>query len=133
MTLHINYNHQCAKCQAYYIPYKKNVPCPNCGFLEDEIFDYIPQALASLKYNLETEGSYLPPGWWAGSLGDHILFILFNIFEEFKTQKEQADFATFAEDALEKMQWGGQDYLKKHIHSIALRIYEEIKSNRGTV
>jgi hypothetical protein len=129
MTLHIPYNHQCAKCQAYYIPYEKNVPCPNCGFLEDERFDYIPQALASLKYNLETEGSYLPAGWWVGSLGDHILFILFKLFEQFKTQKEQADFATFAKDALEKIDWGSQTYLKKHIHSIALRIYEEIKSN----
>ena len=31
MSLHIMYDHQCAKCEAFYIPYEEGVTCPNCG------------------------------------------------------------------------------------------------------
>lgn len=37
MSFHIMYDHQCLKCEAYYIPYKKGIVCPYCGLNEEEI------------------------------------------------------------------------------------------------
>ncbi|MCD6513894.1 MAG: hypothetical protein J7L07_03120 [Candidatus Odinarchaeota archaeon] len=130
MTLHIVYNHRCPRCGACYIPYDKDVPCPNCGHTEEERFDYITRAVASLKFNLETFGSYMPRAWCVRSLGDHILHILFWIFEKFRKQKKQKDFGKFAEKLLSKMEWREQKYLEKHIYSIALRVYEELQRRR---
>ncbi|WXG46619.1 MAG: hypothetical protein WED05_08190 [Candidatus Atabeyarchaeum deiterrae] len=62
MTLHINYDHQCPKCEAYYIPYD-DVPCPRCGLVEKERFDHITRATRSLLFNLDNYGSYVPPAW----------------------------------------------------------------------
>ncbi|MGB9877236.1 MAG: hypothetical protein ACPLPS_05670 [bacterium] len=62
MTLHIHYDHQCPNCGAFYIPYE-DVPCPNCGLMEEERFDFIPQAVESLLYNLHRYGSYFPPAF----------------------------------------------------------------------
>jgi hypothetical protein len=125
MSVHIDYDHQCPRCGAYYIPYE-DVPCPNCGLMEEERFDFVPQAVDSLLYNLNSYGSFLPPTWWVGSLGDHILRILFIIFEAFR-QSGEADFPSFAEQVLAEGDWGDQQYLEKHIYGIALRVYEEIE------
>jgi uncharacterized Zn finger protein (UPF0148 family) len=65
LTLHIFYTHQCHKCGAFYIPYDKDVPCPNCGLVEKERFDYIPRATESLNFNLKEYGRYIPPAWYA--------------------------------------------------------------------
>ena len=86
MTLHVHYDHQCPNCMAYYIPYDKDVPCPCCGFVEQERFDFIPQAAMSAHYNLETQGSYVPGAWYTGSLGDHILSLLFPLLEKYRTE-----------------------------------------------
>lgn len=130
MTLHVEYNHQCASCGAYYIPYDENVPWPNCGLLEDDRFDYIPKAIESILFNLEVFGSYLPPLWFISSLGDYILVILFDVFEHFSKSKE-TDFHTFVKSILSKMEWTKRKYLEKHVHSIALRIHEEIKKKKS--
>ena len=130
MTLHIIYDHRCPKCGAYYIPYDENVPCPNCGIVEDERFDYIPNAVESILFNLKAYGSYIPPVWSTGSLGDNTLSILFDILEQFRKSKEM-DFDTFVKGILPKMGWGDQKYFGKHVYSIAVRIHEEIKKREN--
>ena len=127
MTLHIVYEHQCPKCGAYYIPYDKNIPCPKCGVTENERFEYIPLAMKSLLFNLGKYGSYMPLGWWAGSFGDHILNILFHIFEGFRREEKQDNFDSFTRKFLSQMKWDDQDYLEKHIHSMAIRIHKELE------
>ena len=42
MSLHIMYDYQCSKCEAFYIPYEEGVTCPNCGLDEDEVYDITP-------------------------------------------------------------------------------------------
>lgn len=113
MTLHVVYNHRCPRCKAHYIPYDEDVPCPNCGHVEGERFDYIPLATASLKFNLEVFDSYMPRAWCVRSLGDHILHILFWVFEKFRKQKEKQNFCKFAEKLLSEMDWGEQKYFGK--------------------
>lgn len=124
MTLHIHYDHQCSKCGAFYIPYE-DVVCPNCGFKEEERFDFIPQAVDSLLFNLDRYGSFFPPAWAVTSLADHILRILFIIFEGFR-ESEESDFSLYTKQLLEGGDWGDQLYMKEHIFGIALRVKEEL-------
>ena len=124
MTLHVVYSHECGACKAYYIPYDSAVPCPRCGIVEPERFDYIPQAVASMQVNKESGGTYTPGAWWVGSLGDHILSTLFGLFDAYEAQQGQVAFEPFVDAALGGMQWGDQDYLRAHIRGIALRVRE---------
>jgi len=125
MTLHVVYDHRCPQCSAFYIPFDQDVPCPNCGAVEAERFDYVPQAAASLRYNLETQGSYVPAAWWVGSLGDHLLHLLFSVFEQYRKQ-EAVDFSEFASIYLSSLKWGDQPYLRQHVLDIALRVYDAL-------
>lgn len=132
MTLHINYTHQCPKCGAYYLPYDRDVPCPKCGLVEEERFDFVSPAVESVLFNLAEYRSYVPPAWWTGSLADKILLDLFMIFEKFekhgKSEKsEKTDFKTYVGRELEKWEWGDQTYLKNHVYGIAIRVREEIE------
>jgi hypothetical protein len=120
MTLHVVYTHQCSACQAFYIPYE-SVPCPRCGAVEEERFDYIPQAAASLQFNKQG-GSYTPPAWWVGSLGDHILSLLFRLFDAYDQSGTAQSFADFVAEQLGQMQWGDQEYLRDHVRGIAVRV-----------
>lgn len=130
MTLHVDYDHQCARCNALYIPYDTTITCPKCNLLEQERFDFIPEALGSLRFNKATTGSYLPQAWYVGSLGDHILLVLFGLFDEFEDSSAE-DVNVFAREYLEVKTWGDQAYLKGHVYGIVLRLYEEIKNQKG--
>ncbi len=124
MTLHVVYSHECSECHAYYIPYDADVPCPKCGQVEGERFDYIPQAVESMKYNKDCGGSYTPGAWWVGSLGDHVLHVLFGVFDAYEAQRGDVPFEKFVHSTLHHMQWGDQEYLRDHLYGIALRIRE---------
>lgn len=128
MTLHIHYDHQCPLCEAFYIPYDEDVPCPQCGMLEKERFDYISQATQSILFNKQRYGSYIPPAWYKGSLGDHILYLLFRLFTGYEEQPPSADFNEFASEVLSNMQWGDQQYLCSHVQGIALRVYQDMQA-----
>ncbi len=126
MTLHVVYDHACEHCGAFYIPYDREVPCPNCGAVEEERFDYIPQAVQSLRFNKRRGGTYMPPAWWVGSLGDHILRLLFSLFDAYESREANEGFAEFAASYLADMNWGDQGYLEKHVLAIAIRIQPEL-------
>lgn len=126
MTMHVVYSHECPNCKAYYIPYDADVPCPRCGEVEEERFDYIPQAAMSMQYNKRGGGTYTPGAWWVGSLGDHILHLLFGIFDAYEANKGEAGFEQFLDQRLAQMQWGDQEYLGKHLRGIALRVRQEL-------
>jgi hypothetical protein len=125
--MHVVYSHECETCKAYYIPYDTDVPCPRCGKVEIERFDYIPQAAASMRVNKSSSGTYTPGAWWVGSLGDHILMLLFGIFDAYEAQQQGgAPFEQFLEQRLAQMQWGDQAYLGAHLRGIALRVRQEL-------
>ncbi len=127
MTLHSFYDHKCSKCGEPYIPYDKEVSCPKCGIVEEERFDFVPLATASLVYNLENYGSYLPPAWGESSIGDYLLLILFQLFAEFSCRKRKKDFLAFTEKWLSKIDWGERKHIEKYILSMAVRVNEELQ------
>jgi hypothetical protein len=122
LSLHVTYNHNCPQCNAFYIPYDDKVACPSCGLLEEERFDFISEAAESLKFNAAA-GSYRPPAWWVGCLGDHILSILFALFDTWHKEKPDS-FNEFAAGWVEKVNWGDQQYFKEHVLGIAVRLHE---------
>ncbi len=131
MTLHIHYNHQCPKCEAYYIPYDLEVPCPRCGLIEQERFDFIPEAVESARFNLETQGSYVPGAWYKSSLADHILGLVFGLLESQRRTPKGGRFEDLARKALQDMNWGDQVYLRDHVYGIAVSVYEKLNINTG--
>jgi len=129
VTLHVSYNHQCPACEAYYIPFDKDEACPRCGKLESERFDFIRQASESARFNLHTYEAFLPPAWFVGSLGDHILSLLFRLLESYRKKGRKSDFVKFAEARFSEMNWGDQAYLKGHVLRAAVRVREELAKN----
>jgi hypothetical protein len=117
----------CPKCKAYYIPYEKNIPCPRCGHLERKHVNFINKAVDSAIFNLELYGSYFPPFWYEGSLGDHVLRIIFILLERHKMDPNGKSFNDVARETLEQMEWKDQQYLKNHIYSIAKKVYKKLK------
>lgn len=128
MTLHISYDHQCPQCAAFYIPYDDEVPCPRCGLVESERINYIQQAAMSLRMN-KTKGSYVPAAWWAGSLGDQVLYRLFILFDAYE-KMNPPDFHAFAASRLEQIKWGDHPYLKDHVVGIAVRLFDLLSSDK---
>jgi len=123
MTLHINYNHSCSNCRAQYIPYDENVPCPNCNIIEEERFDFIPQAVISMRFNKRGSGTYTPGAWWVGSLSDNILRLLFSLFDSYEErQDKELSINSFASKWLSEINWEEQAYLEKHLLLIAERV-----------
>ena len=129
MTLHVHYDHQCPNCNAYYIPYDMDVPCPCCGLVELDRFDFISQAVASARFNFKTKGSYVPTAWFAGSLADHILWLLFGLLEKQRKEPDGQSFNGMAYRLLGHMDWGNQGYLRDHVCAIAVRVYERLNIN----
>jgi hypothetical protein len=125
MTVHDHYTHECPQCAAYYIPYDSDVPCPRCGLVEKERYDFIPIAVASVRWNIEMYGSYVPGAWFVGGLGDHLLLILFHVFERWRNNS-QAGFENAIKEELTPREWGEQEYLEKHLAAMARRIYREM-------
>lgn len=128
MTVHDSYTHECPQCAAYYIPFDDAVPCPRCGLVEEERYDFIPTAVASVRWNIDMYRSYVPGAWYIGGLSDHLLLIVFYIFDRWSKQPDRG-FAIAVEDQLSSRDWGEQAYLKSHIASMALRIYDEMQKH----
>jgi len=121
MTLHINYDHQCASCSAEYVPYDEKILCPNCGNFEPDRYDFIPEAIESLKFN-RSAGSYIPGAWLVESISDHILNLLFYLFAAHE-KSESEDFRHFSVDWLSSLDWEDQDYLCGYMIQLAARVY----------
>jgi len=124
MTLHINYDHQCAACDADYIPYDVGIACPKCGLVESECFDFVPEAVESLRFN-KADGSYLPAAWYIGNISDHILQLLFHLFSAYEESGGE-EFQQFATVWLAQLDWGDQEYMREYLQFLSIRVYVEL-------
>ena len=126
MTLHIHYDHECPDCQALFIPMEPSLACPRCGQASGEGIDFIARAAASAMYNQSRWDSYLPAGWYIGSLGDHVLLLIFKAFESYEKFAEGEEFAPFVERWFRAMEWDDQQYLCEHVIDLTQRVRREI-------
>jgi len=126
MSYHVVYNHQCPQCGAHYIPFDQDVPCPRCGHVEAERFDYIREAVASMRTHKKMWGVYTPGAWWVGSLGDHFLHLLFGVFDYYEERRPEPSFEEYVSGWVRRSEWGEHPYHRDHFLSIALRVQEEL-------
>jgi predicted RNA-binding Zn-ribbon protein involved in translation (DUF1610 family) len=77
MTLNTSCKHQCPPCSTEYIAFETDVPCPRCGLVQLERCDFIRVAARLVLFNLEDNGSYVPPVWMERSFGDSMLCKVF--------------------------------------------------------
>lgn len=130
MSLHIMYDHQCSKCKAFYIPYEKDIVCPNCGLNEDDIYDIVPQLAHSANYQIDTMGFYTPIAWWTGSFGDYVALIIFQILDAYYNQEDEKEFQEVALDYCNNRTWGKQLYMKNHICNLSHKVYLALRENK---
>ena len=130
MSLHIMYDHQCSKCEAYYIPYEKGIACPNCGLDEDDVYHVTPRLAHSANFQMNAHGFYTPIAWWTGSFGDHVALLIFKVLDKFYTQEEK-DFYEIAEEHFNSSSWGSQLYMKNHIRDLSYKVYLELEQQKS--
>ena len=126
MSIHIMYDHQCSKCEAFYIPYQEGIVCPRCNLDEGEAYDIVPKFVSSALYQLNTMGFYAPIAWWVGSFGDHVALLIFRVLDAFNAA-DTDDFKKFAQEHFDDKKWGEQLYLKDHICDLSHKVYLAIK------
>jgi len=126
MSYHIDYNHACEKCGCQYIPFDKAEPCPECGVIEEERFDFIPEAAQSAHINLLEDGSYIPSCWATLSLADRFLMRLFQVLEHCRIDESGRPFDEVSEEYLRKVDWDGQNHFLGHFQRMACLIRDEL-------
>jgi len=127
MTYHIKLDEYfCPKCNASYIPYKKELPCPNCNAVSNSVpekyLSFIEELVASLRVNMIREGSYSPSGFFIGSFAEQIQYIVFNIFEHWRKKKPKGD-GFIAQYLNEMLSEEEVPYMVKHLESILKEVY----------
>ncbi len=127
MSHHIAYDHQCPDCQAWYVPYDVTVPCPQCGLVEKERFDFVRYAAGLLRTNLRKYHSYSPPAWYVGSYSDHLASLLFMIFEAHRVANPPCSFEEMAREIVNRLEWRDQEYGKDYLYQLALRVHAELE------
>ena len=120
MSLHIMYDHQCSKCEAYYIPYTEGIVCPNYVLHENEVYDLVSELVHSANYQNDMYGSYSPVACGIGSFGDHEVLLIFKALDKFYTQEEN----------FHSREWSSQLYMKNHIKDLSYNVYLEIEQQK---
>jgi len=127
MTIHIRLKEiNCQKCSACFIPFKLNLPCPNCGEKAREFSDFLSELIYSMKYHKMLYGYFTPPAWLGSSLIEEIQYAIYKIFDEIEAEK-LTNPEKIISSSLFTTGFNGKEYLKKHIEDIALAIYEDYK------
>ncbi len=128
MSHHIRLKeYNCPNCNALYVPYKVDIPCPNCKKISDNIsqeyLGFIDELIISLRINKLNCGRYLPDAWYTGSFTEYIQEVVFHIFDALDKNKTDT-VEVFIKKYLDSIEWDKESiYRKEYIHSIFLEIY----------
>jgi hypothetical protein len=131
MTIHMKCNHECPKCQTLYIPYDEDIPCPKCGGVEKERFNFVALASRSALDNLEWQGRYIPAAWAYNSDGDYVLYMIFIMLELHRKNGDGSGFVSIAREFIDNSEgpewiWKDKEYDREFIFKLACRVYEEM-------
>lgn len=125
MTLHIHYDHDCPECGVSYIPYDLDVPCPNCGRMEEERFEtFVDEAAESALFNFDTGGSFMPAAWMCFGLADEILMFIFELFTEYWEGDHDDLPEEFISRYIAKCEFEGCEYMRDYLAKLALKIMQ---------
>ncbi len=125
-------NYKCVKCEAFFLPFKKGIKCPNCGFIvkdtdSEEYLDVIDKIVSSMKVHKEIHGTYFPEVWLTAGYMDYMQSFIYRIFDQMEKDKPEDERKYFL-DLLESMDWSNQEYSKKHVKEITTEVYKIYKT-----
>lgn len=129
MQTFIEYDHNCPNCDAYYIPFNQNTVCPNCGFAEDERFDYIERVVDFIENNLEDYSWIKPDEIEANSFADHVLMLTLQSLEFYAYKRNEFTIDDALSYFFNKVQFKDQEYLRFHIQNISKEVFKKIQFN----
>ena len=123
--MHIYYDHQCPNCEAPYVPYGKDVPCPKCGLVELKRFDFVVPAANSALANLANKGSFTPGTWFVSGIADNFLLHVFHALDFHKDERHRT-FDEAAEFHFSRMEFGEFEFLRRYLVRLSIEIFEKI-------
>jgi len=131
MTYHVKIDeYACPKCSQVYVPFKKDMECPKCGFVDPHTEKYhyfIAEVLKSMSINKNERGRFRPDAWYTGSTSDAVLSTCFRFFDYLEQQKPKDPIA-FLNDYTARIEVD-DEYDRKFIHEVLLEVY---KGNKAT-
>ena len=130
MSLHLETKDSvCKKCNAFFVPFKKDFKCPKCNKPTNDFVDFIPEIIDAMIYHKRRYGQFFPLGWYTGSMANHILGLVLQLFDDLEKTKP-TDAKQFISDWLRKVKWDKDEYLEKHIRDVALDVYPIYQSEK---
>lgn len=131
MSLHIDYDYKCPECGAEYVPYDKDIPCPNCGLLEEERYEtFVEETIGSMFYNTLTGFGFHPAAWYCTCIADHILQFIFRVFAVYERYCEEESWEHFAREYIRDSDFGDVEYMREYMDTLVRRIYVEIQKRK---
>lgn len=116
--------HQCAQCEAFFLPFEQGLPCPRCGSPATEFYDFLTDAIAGLTIHKRQYGRFSPGAFFVGGLAEHVFLLLCNALDAIDGA---VDFQDAMRRHLDSCDWGDQAYLRSHVYDIALRIDKKLR------
>ena len=132
MTYHIKTtDFFCPKCDAIYMPYSSDLPCPKCQVvnpIEDpRSLDFIERVLESMKVHKIRYGRYTPDAWYQGCYSEYLQSVIFSTFDNLEA-REVSDPKTFIREYIMSNP-DAQQYAKEHTVDIELKVYDGYMKN----
>ena len=151
MTLHLHMNYACPECEALYIPYGDDIPCPKCGHVNEleEYPDLIGGICESFLFNIKDVGDFMPMCWATMDISDTIQLLFFSIFNKWVTEEmlehepitREKEFGRFLHEIMDEADLGDHSYVRDYLIELDLKVYHEffeireigLKVNNGKI
>jgi len=118
--------HKCSKCAAFFLPFERSLPCPQCGTPSTEFYDFVSEAVTGLEIHKREYGEYTAGAYFVSGLPEHIFLLLCNAFDVIDGHP---DFLTALREHLDGSDWGDQRYMSSHVYDIAVRVKERLAAS----
>ena len=128
MSVHLTIeNYNCPNCNALYIPYKEDLPCPSCEIIPtkvpEENFKSINNIIGNLQINIKRGGSYSSSVLYIGSFLDHVNFLTSNLLDKLEKANRE-DGEVFINEYFDSLIYTEDTiYQKDFIKSMVLEVY----------
>jgi len=136
MTLHLEDKSViCKKCEAVFIPYKKDFNCPKCGrlipFSSERKFDFVEELIGTMGYHKNKYGAFMPPMWYQGSFTGVTQSQVYQIFDtlEHDSPENPKEYLKTIINRFECVE--GSEYLRQHYIDICLAVYDIYKTDEN--
>lgn len=125
MTYHIRKpDYECPQCHSTFIPFRDNIPCPNCKINtnEPEYYDFIKELAGSMKVHKLEFGRFTPSAWFSNSFVAYIQMLCFELYDRLEVvhPKDEREWLVYTISGI-KFE---DRYLEKHVRDIMLAVYD---------